>query len=314
MSIDPDTRLDATAVVVNHDSGDRLGPLADALLREVRSMVVVDNASADGSLTPVEGRADVTVVRNERNEGFAAAANAGARLGRSAWLMFVNPDVHLRPGDVRRLIDGLPASVAVVAPLQVDERGRPRAETGGYEATLGRYAVWAVVPARFHRRFGPWLAPPFPTRDVDLDWVSGALAAVRREVFERLGGFDERYFLYHEDVDFGRRVRRAGLRVWCRPTVRLHHEVAHGDPGRRVAYTLRAIDSLARDPNFRGWRRRALGLVLSVGFGLRALLGDELTRARARAAWPVAWGLARGRPPAPVAGHRPAARLGDDER
>jgi hypothetical protein len=298
--VDDAPRLDGTAIVVNHDSGERLGPLLDALLREVPSVVVVDNDSRDGSLSPAEDREGVRVLRNDRNLGFAAAANMGAREGTGRWLVFVNPDVHLQPGDVRRLVADLPDRVAEVAPLQVDERGRPRAETGGYDATLGRYAVWALVPARFHRRLGPWLAPPFPERDTDLDWVSGALAAVRRDAFERLGGFDERYFLYHEDVAFGRRLRRAGYRVRCRPSVRLHHEVAHGEPERRVTYTLRALASLARDPNFDGWRRRGLGVVLWVGFGLRSLLGSGPTRRRARAALPVAWGLVLGHLPDPL--------------
>jgi GT2 family glycosyltransferase len=131
---------------------------------------------------------------------------------------------------------------------------------------------------------------------------------VRREVFERLGGFDERYFLYHEDVDFGRRVRRAGYRVVCRPRVRLHHEVAHGDPRRRVVYTRRALASLARDPELGGWRRPLLGLALWVGFGLRAILGSGLTRDRAREALPVARDLVLGRLPDPMGGPQPGAR------
>ena len=211
--------------------------------------------------------------------------------------MLVNPDIHLQRGDIGRLVEHLAPDVAAVAPLQVDEHGQARAETGGYDATLGRYFVWAVVPARYHGRFGPWLGRPFPDRDVDLDWVSGALLGVRREVFERLGGFDERYFLYHEDVDFGRRARAAGYRIVCRPTVRLHHEVAHGDPARRVLYTQRAIRSLSLDPHLSGWRRRTLGVVLGLGYGLRALFSSGTTRMSARAALPACRALMAGRIP-----------------
>jgi N-acetylglucosaminyl-diphospho-decaprenol L-rhamnosyltransferase len=299
--------VDATAVLVNHNSGDRLGPLADAVLAEVPELIVVDNASKDGSLQSIDGRAGVHILRNEDNVGFAAAVNRGALEGERPWLLLVNPDIHLRPDDIRTLLQRVPDDVAAVAPLQVDERGHPRAETGGYDSTLPRYLVWAVVPTRFHGRFGPWLAPPWPEHDQEMDWASGALLGVRRSVFERMGGFDERYFLYHEDVDFGRRARSAGYRILCRPAVRLHHEVAHGEPSRRVNSTLRSIESLSLDPNFTGLRRRGLGLVLGLGYGLRAILGGPTTKACARAALPFCRDLIRGRLPGRAADRRPGA-------
>jgi hypothetical protein len=152
--------------------------------------------------------------------------------------------------------------------------------------------VWALIPVRFHRTWGPWIAPPFPTRDADVDWVSGALLGIRRAVFAALGGFDERFFLYHEDVDFGRRARRAGYRVWVRPSVHLYHEVAHGDPARRVQSGLRSVESLAL--TFDGGRRRALGLILLTGYGLRAMLGSGTGRDLARAVIPHCQVLLRG--------------------
>ena len=291
---------DATSVIVNYNSGDRLTSLLDDLEREVEAIVVVDNASTDGSLHAAEGRSKVTIVRNDDNRGFAAAANQGAALAATTWVLFTNPDIHLRAGDVTALLAAVPASVAAIAPLQVDEHGGPKVETGGYRPTLGRYLVWALVPVRFHRTWGPWIAPPFPTSDTDVDWVSGALLAVRRDVFASLGGFDERFFLYHEDVDLGRRARRAGYRIWVRPSVHLYHEVAHGDPGRRVQSGLRSVESLAL--TFHGWRRRALGVILLTGYGLRAGLGSGTGRDLARAVLPHCIVLIRGGSPT-----RPAA-------
>jgi N-acetylglucosaminyl-diphospho-decaprenol L-rhamnosyltransferase len=286
---------DVTAVLVNHDSGGRLPALLDVLDGSVRSVVVVDNASSDGSAEAVADRPRVTLVRNADNRGFAAAANQGAALARTEWLLFVNPDTRFAPGDPARLVLGLDDRVASAAALQVDQQGRPRAETAGYEPTLGRYLVWAVVPARRYRTFGPWLAPPFPDEDFAVDWASGAFVAIRRVVFERLGGFDERFFLYHEDVDFGRRVRRAGFRVIVRPSVPVYHEVAHGAPARRIASGLRSIESLSLD--FEGARLRGLGAVLGLGYGLRAILGRETTRQMARAVLPYCRSLIAGRRP-----------------
>jgi N-acetylglucosaminyl-diphospho-decaprenol L-rhamnosyltransferase len=286
---------DATSVIVNYNSGARLGPLFDLLEPEVTATVVVDNASSDGSLDAAQGRRNVTVVRNQSNRGFAAAANQGANSAEAAWLLFTNPDIHLRPGDVTALLRDLPADVAAVAPLQVDEQDRPRIESGGYQPSLSRYLVWAFLPVRYHRRWGPWIAPPFPTSDADADWVSGALLAIRRHVFTSLGGFDERFFLYHEDVDFCRRARQAGHRVWVRPSVHVFHEVAHGDPARKVIAGLRSIESLAL--TFSGWRRRVLGAILMCGYGLRAVLGSGASRTVARAVLPHSIELIRGRLP-----------------
>jgi GT2 family glycosyltransferase len=292
-------RTDATAVIVNYNSGARLAPLLDMLMPEVQCVVVVDNASSDDSLQPAEGRPNLSIVRNRSNRGFAAAANQGAAVARSDWILFVNPDVHLRPRDVTALLAAVPEDVACVAPLQVDEHDQPKVETGGYQPSLARYLVWAFIPVKFHGRLGPWVAPPFPNADVELDWVSGALLGIRRKVFEQLGGFDERFFLYHEDVDFGRRAREAGYRVWCRPAVRLHHEVAHGDPHRRVQSGLRSVESLALA--FTGWRRRALGAILLTGYSLRAWLGSGTGRALARAALPHCRQMIRGIAPSRTA-------------
>ncbi|MFN2590893.1 MAG: glycosyltransferase family 2 protein [Actinomycetota bacterium] len=285
----------ATAVIVNYNSGDRLDPLLGVLTPQVERVVVVDNASGDGSAEAIQGRPNVRVIRNHTNRGFAAAANQGAAVAESEWLLFVNPDVHLSPTDVTALLADVPPDVAAVAPLQVDGGGNPKPETGGYRPTLLRYLVWAVVPVRLHRTWGPWLAPPWPTGDIELDWVSGALLAIRRSVFEALDGFDERFFLYHEDVDFGTRARRAGYRVLCRPVVRLHHEVAHGDPRRRIASGLRSVESLG--VAFTGWRRRVLGLILLLGFALRTVLGSGTGRDLARVAIPHARALVAGRVP-----------------
>jgi N-acetylglucosaminyl-diphospho-decaprenol L-rhamnosyltransferase len=286
---------DATAVILIHNDGGLLGPLLDILLHEVRDVVVVDNASTDGSSAAVEGRDRVTLIRNERNAGFAAGVNLGAQRATGAWLLLVNPDVHLRQGQVGALLTGVPGDVAEVAPLQVDAEGRPRAETGGYEPTLWRYLVWALLPARYHGRFGPWLAPPFPASDTEVDWLSGALLGIRRDVFERLGGFDERFFMYHEDIDLARRARAAGCRVVCRPSVRLRHDVASGESARRIRSGKLSIESLAIDCP--GLRRRILGAILGLGYGLRAVLASGTTRDLARAVLPYCAELMRGRVP-----------------
>ena len=296
-------RLDGTAVVINHDDGPRLGPLLDLLTDEVERIVVVDNASSDGSERQAQDRPRVTLLRNDRNLGFAAAVNQGAGLAQGSWLVLVNPDAHLQPGDIARLVDGLPGDVAAAAPLQVDEHRVAKPESGGYDPTVLRYLLWAVLPVRFHGRFGPWLAKPSGEGDVAMDWVSGALLAIRRDAFERVGRLDDRFFLYHEDVELGRRLRRAGYRVVLRQSQLLYHEVADGEHDRRIRQALLGLDSVAID--FEGWRRPFLGAALTLGFSLRAVAASGTSRTLARAALPSCLRMILGlRPGAGRAGTR----------
>src|SRR5947208_13757928 len=94
-------RQRALAVVVNYNSGKRLGPLLDVLEPEVRHVVVVDNASRDGSQKPAENRERTTLIQNEKNLGFAAAVNQGALLCGEEydWVVLVQDDARLRPDE-----------------------------------------------------------------------------------------------------------------------------------------------------------------------------------------------------------------------
>jgi len=262
---------DATAVIVNFNSGDRLERLLERLQSQVRDVVVVDNASDDGSEVCAADREGVTLILNADNVGFAAAANAAAANATGEWLLFANPDTLPEEESVRLLTADLPEDVAVVAPAQLDEEDRQRPETGGYDPSLARFAAWAFLPRRVRSGRGPWLAPPFPAADLYPDWVSGAFMAVRRSAFERVHGFDERFFLFQEDADLCRRLRTAGFRIVCRASVGVAHELAQGEPARRSAEAERYVASVST--LFEGGRKTILGLLLACGFGLRALLG-----------------------------------------
>jgi N-acetylglucosaminyl-diphospho-decaprenol L-rhamnosyltransferase len=273
----------ALAVVVNYNSGDRLGPLLDVLEPEVRQVVVVDNASRDGSQEPAKGRVKTVFIQNDKNRGFAAAVNQGSLLAtdEDEWIVLVNDDAHVRSGEMSELLKGVPQDVAVVAAMQVTHQDHPLSESGGYDPSLLRFLVWAFVPIYLHYRFGPWVSYPFPKGDTELDWVSGAMLGIRRGPYFELGMLDEKYWMYVEDVDFCRKARKAGYRVLHRESVHLIHEVAQGDRERRILSGLRSVESMALD--FPGWRLRAFGGVLGMGYVLRAGFARKATeRALAR--------------------------------
>ena len=269
---------DATAVIVNFNSGDRLERLLDRLQTQVRDLVVVDNASDDGSEVYAADREGVTLILNADNVGFAAAANAAAANATGAWLLFANPDTLPEGDAVHLLTADLPEDVAVVSPAQLDAEGRQRPETGGYDPSLARFAAWAFLPRRVRSGRGPWLAPPFPAADLYPHWVSGTFMAVRRSTFERVHGFDERFFMFQEDADLCRRLRTAGFRIMCRASVGVTHELAQGQPARRSAEAERYVASVST--LFEGGRRKTLGFLLACGFGFRTLLGPDRSSSR----------------------------------
>jgi GT2 family glycosyltransferase len=190
-------------------------------------IIVVDNASADATASLVRERfPGVRLLALERNRGFGVAANAGARLASGDRLFFLNPDTEALPGSLSRIALALERHVGAVAVgfRQVDAQGQLQLSLGltpGFASELVRCAVQRRLD-----RGDRWLAAAldqllsFP---LPVPWVSGATLLVRRADFERQGGFDERFFLYFEDIDLCLRLRAQGGRIYYDPTVTLIH-------------------------------------------------------------------------------------------
>ncbi len=201
-------------VVVAHDSADDLRralPAVRAQLRSEDELVVVDNASADGSATVADGLG-ATVVKTGANLGFAGGANVGARATSAPLLMLLNPDAVV--GDdclaaLRGAAAEHPAWGAWQA-LVTTDGGTAINTAGNVVHFLG--LGWA----------GGWGRPlaDAPARDVECGFASGAALVVRRDAWEAAGGFDDRYFMYGEDLDLGLRLRLLGWRSGVVPTAR----------------------------------------------------------------------------------------------
>ena len=224
---------DLSILVVTYNSA----PLVDALLNELAEqtrglnaeVVVVDNASHDGTADAVALRhPGVRLVRSPQNLGFAAGNNLAAAHARGRVLLLLNPDALPEAGCVARglaLLDSHPqVGLAGARLLAEDGRTQPSARMF---PTLAREAfVLCGLAARYpqSRLFGRldrgWADP---AEDAPVDWVPGAFALIRRSLFDHLGGFDERFFLYYEEVDLCRRIAAAGWRVQYWPALRVHH-------------------------------------------------------------------------------------------
>jgi GT2 family glycosyltransferase len=205
----------------------RSRPLAEALLErlpEATPVVLVDNAQgADGVQGLTVGRPHARYLEGP-GQGFAKAANLGARTSGADYVIFVNPDSAPSVTQLEALVEDLqahPHLVAVGATTVLPD-GRVELGVGGWEPTPLRCLVHAVG---LHGRWptAGVYARPEPGLPLELEWLSGACLAVPREDFLALGGFDERYFVYNEDMAFGRHARAAGRGLKLRTDLLVPH-------------------------------------------------------------------------------------------
>jgi N-acetylglucosaminyl-diphospho-decaprenol L-rhamnosyltransferase len=225
------TQPQVDVVIVNWNAGDCLRSclrslaVAGAGLR-LGPTVVVDNASLDGSAEHLPDLSDLVLIRNSQNVGFAAACNQGARVGSAPYLLFLNPDTVLLPDTLRAVLafldgpDGTPFSICGGSVLQPD--GTPGMSASRFPtlanvvtSTLRLERVVGVPPRHMAAHE---LAASRP-----VDQVIGAFFMVRRSLFNRLQGFDERYFLYYEEVDFCWRAASLGAAAFLLSEAKLHH-------------------------------------------------------------------------------------------
>jgi N-acetylglucosaminyl-diphospho-decaprenol L-rhamnosyltransferase len=197
-----------------------LAPLPDDI-----PIVVVDNAKNRDSVRElVLARAHGRYVDSGGGKGFAKAANMGVSSSKYGYVVFVNPDSRPTIDVLGELVAQLKRDpgLGAVAALLIEPSGRTEIGVGGWEPSIGRAAVQAIGAHKRFSRSGIW-AQPKAGESVALDWLSGACLAVGRDTFLELGGFDERYFVYNEDMTFGRTLRRAGFRQALRSDLRVPH-------------------------------------------------------------------------------------------
>ena len=225
-----DPRL--AVVVVSFNARDHLLACLAAVETHVslaHEVVVVDNASADGSADAVRARFPAArVVANADNVGFARATNQGVRASRAPYVLALNPDAEVGPGAAEAmaaLLDARP-EVAIVGPRTRYPDGRIQVSFGPEPGPRAEWAQRRLVRGvrKADRR---WLerAEALAAREHEPGWVSGSCLLARRAALDAVGGFDEGFFLYQEDVDLCLRVRKAGGRIVFTPTAGVVHHV-----------------------------------------------------------------------------------------
>lgn len=196
--------------------------------------VVVDNASKDGSVTVGKGNLNVRIVANQDNRGFAKACNQGLagadpstslRAG-ARYVLLLNPDTECPSGTLTALVreaDARP-KCGISGPRLEDGNGKDQASVRRFPTVWSQAGIMLklhhVVPRLFKRYF----ATDWPIdREGSVDQVMGSCFLIRREVIEAIGGLDERYFIWFEEVDYCKQAKEHGWDVCYIPAVRITH-------------------------------------------------------------------------------------------
>jgi GT2 family glycosyltransferase len=221
-----------SVVIVSFNSRDDLLRCLDSLRAHLdlpHEIVVVDNASADGSAAAVRERhPEVRLLQSPENLGFARANNLGFQETTAPYVLVLNSDAQVHAGSVQGLIEVLEdrPEVGLVGPRTVNPDGTAQVSFGPMLTPVREWRQRRLVRGvRKGRRRYLDRAEAESRVEHEPVWVSGACFLVRREALDAVGGFDEQFFLYEEDVDLCVRVRAAGWSIIFTPRVEVMHRL-----------------------------------------------------------------------------------------
>jgi len=219
-------------IIVNYNSGEELIVCIQSLRRYISNIsyeiIVIDNNSADNSRELLkESTMDINKIFLENNTGYAIANNYGMEQCKGEYILLLNPDTYLNNNSIEQMINFLDSKpdVGVLGPLLIDPNGKIQLPSSNFPNL--KQQVLYMLSCKFllnriarssEQRIALKLKIPF-----EVDWVSGACFMLKRTIYETIGGLDERFFLYAEDVDWCIRIKDSGWKIFCHPSSEVVH-------------------------------------------------------------------------------------------
>lgn len=262
-------------IVVSHNAREWLRPCLESLRAHrdaVLEILVVENGSTDHSAELVRDEfPEITLLRNQEQQGFAANNHIGAQAATAPLLLFLNPDTQAPPGSLKAMLQVIAQhpECGVFGSRLLDGDGEVERSMGRFptlksiclDRLLGELRfLQPLLEHHAQRHYLGYDAPRY------VDWVTGACLWIRREALEKAGGWDgTHFFMYYEDVDLCYRVRSAGYKVLYAPQSTLFHyrNKTPLDPGRRKALMRRGLAAFVRQ-HYGPLRRRLYPALLGL--------------------------------------------------
>lgn len=298
--------IDLSIVILNWNVRDLLGRCLASIHsdRYALEIIVVDNASDDGSVAMVRGTyPQVTLIANAENRGFTGGNNQGIEAAHGRYVMVLNPDTEILGDAIERLVTYLDqhSRVGAVGPqllnpdrsIQSSRRRFPTLATAFFESTW----LQGIAPKRILRHYYLDDVPATATQEVD--WLNGACTVFRREMLDQIGLYDvQNFFMYSEELDLCRRVKEAGWKIVYLPEAQVVHYV--GKSSEQAVAARHIYFQTSKVHYFRKWHGAVPANVLrffllsqylwQIGLeGGKGLLGckRDLRRQRVRVYWQV---------------------------
>jgi GT2 family glycosyltransferase len=213
-----------TIQIVNYNSREIikecLGSIRVCLNNTHDPEVLIINNDPDklsGLLKDIEFPFEVRLVEVNENIGFGRAHNLGCKEARGELLLFLNPDTKMPEGSLVRMLDAMEADkrIGIVGPVLVNHKGHVAEESYGSKKTPLSIIKKKLLVTGSGAEKG---------NIFEVDWVSGGAMLIRKELFDELGGFDEDFFMYFEDVDLCLRAKKKGYKIVVNPLSRIFHQ------------------------------------------------------------------------------------------
>jgi GT2 family glycosyltransferase len=203
-------------VIVNYQSEKYLAKCIASVQEKVLGVeyeiIVVNNSNLEAELP-----SEIKSINSGKNIGFGAACNLGAKSAQGKILCFLNPDTEIVSENISELVQEFNnTNIGIVGPRLVDEKNNTQEWIAGKEVTI---LSTLLNNLGYKRDENIWES----TVPVECAWVSGAAMFIRKDIFQKLGGFDEKFFMYFEDIDLCRRARQAEYKVLYLPSFIVKH-------------------------------------------------------------------------------------------
>lgn len=185
-------------------------------------VVIVDNASNDNTVNLLEKEKGIILIKSKENLGFSKACNLAAKRSKGKYLFFLNPDTKITKFVIEKLINFSEQTddAGIVAPKLIQFNGLVQASVRKFPSLKG-----AVKEYYFGIRNSFDAYVPSGMEAISVDAVVGAAMLIKKEIFEKVGGFEEYYFMYYEDIDLCKRIKELNLKVYYLPDVAIYHTV-----------------------------------------------------------------------------------------
>ncbi len=251
-------------------------------------IIVVDNSSQDGSPDAIdESYPEVRLIRNKKNLGFGSANNQGAKVAKGEYLLFINSDILLLENSVKKIINWVQTHPkSTVTGCKLLNQNLSLQYSLGSRPNLGNVLAWMLFLDDL-----PWLKkyipayhlehPDWYSMDREVGWVMGAFFLISKKIYWQVNGFDEKMFMYGEEVELQMRLARNGYKVFYTPVTSVIHlgsqsSNRHGSAFSRTS-ELKGILYIFRK-HYPGWRSFAARVFISIGVITRIIVFGTIRR------------------------------------